>query len=140
MKFLKLPSVYTDASYKCTRVKPRLGLGVYFPQVNAKYAINVQVNEYDNIDTNMGEMMAIAIGIRLHSPNLPLVVYTDSMCSIKNIYGCYDTLKYQRLVKTIRLLIANRKQETWIKHVPGHSGVVGNVIADQLARKAMLLD
>jgi ribonuclease HI len=121
-------------------MNPRLGLGVYFPQINAKYAINVHVSERDRIDTNMGELMAIAIGIKLHPQNLPLVVYTDSLCSIKNIYGFYDTLKYQKLVKTIQKLIANREKGTWIEHVPGHSGVEGNVIADKLAREATLLD
>jgi ribonuclease HI len=103
-----------------------------------RYAFSVKHSKLERMDINMGEMMAIVMGLTLHPKSQPLVVYTDSMCSIRNIYGIYGTPKYKILVRTIKLLIANRKEETWIEHVQSHSGVEGNEIADRLARAASL--
>lgn len=136
MKGTCLPSVYTDASYKYVCRIPRLGVGIYFPKTGAKYAIGINPTNRYIIDSNIGEMIAIAIGIRLHPTSLPLVVFTDSLCSIENIYGLNTTPKYRNLAASIRLLMDSRQEQTWIRHVRGHSGVRGNVIADQLARRA----
>jgi len=136
MKCTSLPSVYTDASYKYICRVPRLGVGIYFPKTGAKYAIGIKPTNRFVLDNNIGEMLAIAIGIRLHPTNLPLVVFTDSLCSIENIYEFNTTPKYRNLAESIRLLMKTRSEETWIRHVRGHSGVRGNVIADRLARRA----
>ena len=106
-----------------------------------------QCNGYlgDKVTNNQAEYCALLAGLELASehrkPGEALGVYSDSLLVLKQLEGVW--VQNSRLLRNLwtaaraRTVELRRDGEVWFKHVPGHAGVVGNELADQLAGEAV---
>lgn len=128
---------YTDGSSRRTKGKSMCGLGVYYPfelDRNASYSV------MGRPDSNRAELAAIHYAMYEGRDDKDILILTDSLCSIDMLRRNYETResfdKFTKLLKSINSCIHDRKHSTVLAKVRGHSGVLGNVQADILAKTA----
>jgi ribonuclease HI len=63
-----------------------------------------------------------------------IVIYSDSLTSINNIVHKAKKTKYDKLAAFTLQLVSERKGNVYISKVKAHSGNIGNVYADKLAK------
>lgn len=125
---------YTDGS--CTQTgttRAVAGAGVYFPQLELELAMPVPGAQTNN----RGELWAViqAIEYASHLPTpLSLEIHLDSRYVMSNISS---NNKENVDLWPYLLELLTKVEVTWVKEL-AHSGVKGNEIADQLAKKASM--
>ena len=115
--------VFTDGSIK----QKRGGIGIYNDNLHMAYGSCVKENKHiDRI-----EMCAIFVGIATVSDDTDVIVFTDSLNSINRLVlsRCHD-----KLTGLTKQLARERTGRVFISKVKAHSGVMGNDIADYMAR------
>lgn len=119
--------VFTDAS----KTSDKVGIGIYSPNFEYKGRINDLSSIYN------AELVAIYMAIQLLRTRneTNIIIFTDSMSSIdalKNL-NCKNQLVNQIQDELVDLSAQKCIKLCW---VPGHSGIVGNELADSLANLA----
>ncbi len=85
---------------------------------------------------NIGELVAVLLGLsRVASPDVPVVLFSDSEYVIGVLTKGWKARKNSRLIREIRERMA-RLPEIELKKVPGHAGIPENDRVDRLARRA----
>lgn len=118
--------VYTDGSYRYNT--KRAGYGVYFGKGDARNACGYLANIYKSVNAE-----AAAVVIALLRSGGDLEIRTDCLHLIFMVaFDRQSTQPENALISLIRRLCVDRRIK-WT-HVHAHSGVVGNDVADSLAR------
>jgi len=85
---------------------------------------------------NVAELTAIAMVFDHIPKNAPVVIYTDSKYAIGVLTQGWKAKANAELIASVKKHIG---PQTSLKYVPGHSGVVHNERADELAREAIAI-
>lgn len=116
-------NVFTDASIRFKK----MGIGIF-------YGLEKSFRVNGLLDINRAELGAIYGSLSLIDKDIPLKIYTDSLCCIQMIEKQIKiNRKYWDLMDSINLLKKEREKVVFQK-VKAHSGVYGNEVADRLAR------
>jgi ribonuclease HI len=87
-------------------------------------------------DVNRAELIAIYVGLLL-APNKKIQVLTDSQSALYYIVGNHRNNKYNKVLDCINYLSDNKfKNDIIYTKVKAHEGIIGNEIADSLAKHA----
>jgi len=127
--------IYTDGA--CSVNTRRVGWGVYIKGEE----INLSRNLEDTTNNQM-EMTAVIEALKYYKTRQNITIYSDSIYVIKGITEWISGWKKKdwKKVKNKDLWVEidrlNQFHNVSWKHVPAHSGVEGNEIADKLAVKA----
>jgi len=127
--------IYTDGA--CSVNTRRGGWGVYIKGEE----INLSGNLEDTTNNQM-EMTAVIEALKYYKTRQNITIYSDSIYVIKGITEWISGWKKKdwKKVKNKDLWVEidrlNQFHNVSWKHVPAHSGVEGNEIADKLAVKA----
>ena len=131
--------IYTDGA--CSVGSRKGGWGVLI--IDGKEKITLSGNSLDTTNNRM-EMTAVIEALKYFEDSQRLMILSDSNYVVKGITEWIDGWKQRnwKKVKNIDLWkqideLNQIHQVTW-KHVPAHSGVEGNEIADKLAVEARL--
>ena len=84
---------------------------------------------------NIAELTAILRTLE-QAPVLPLTIYTDSSYAIGLLTKGWKAKANKELVAQLRATMSQR-DDVELLYVPGHAGVLGNELADELAVKAV---
>ncbi len=110
------------------------GAGIFFKYNGHEKKISRYLGQGTN---NIAELEAIKTGLlEIKNKNLPVQLYTDSSYALGLLTKNWKPKKNQALVESIKQLIKKFPELTFIK-VKGHSGIMGNEIADELATSAV---
>lgn len=124
--------IYADGSCSCN--PGLMGIGVYLKYGKHEKRISKAIGHGTN---NIAELVAIKEAIlSIKNKDIPIKIYTDSQYSQKTIMGVWNASSNIELIYSIQKLIKQFKdvQILWVR---GHSGVLGNEIANDLAEKAI---
>lgn len=126
-------SVFTDASI----IDESVGAGIYFKNTGEKIKYKIK----HNVSIKTAEIFAIFMALKLSiaMKQINIIVYTDSKSSCISIKNSVETLNdklYENEI--IKLLNDNKPCNIIIQWVPAHIGVLGNEIADSIAKDAVL--
>ena len=82
------------------------------------------------------EIFALQKATKNHaSNNKPVIIFTDSQASLA-LLSNHQPKTYKQSIHAIQQTLSKAKSKIHIHWVPGHSGIKGNEIADQLAKEA----
>ena len=82
------------------------------------------------------ELFALQKATKNHaSNNKPVIIFTDSQASLA-LLSNHQPKTYKHSIHAIQQTLSKAKSKIQIHWVPGHSGIKGNEIADQLAKEA----
>jgi ribonuclease HI len=110
------------------------GLGVVVIDGDLRVEISEFLGEGTN---NIAELTAVLRALEeVADVARPLVIHTDSQYTIGVVEKGWKAKANVELVQSLRAALADR-QATRLKYVPGHSGVILNERADELAREAV---
>ena len=144
-KINKMIEIYTDGA--CSVTSGKGGWGVYIiDKSNTKGITEKNKLSGNSLDTtnNRMEMTAVIEALKYFKTKKKITIFSDSIYVIKGITEWIDGWKARnwKKVKNIDLWkqIDELNQLHTVKwqHVPAHSGVEGNEIADKLAVSARL--
>lgn len=79
----------------------------------------------------IAELIAVVHGLAHVPDGVPIVVRTDSRYAVGLGTGTWRANANRELVALVRQVVAERGAR--VQWVPGHTGIVGNEVADQLA-------
>ena len=118
--------VYTDASV----MKHRSGVGVYYEEKGVETSLGIK----GKIDVNRAELAAMFVALACLDNRDDVMLYTDSVTSLKLLDGTLKNKKYTVLVDCIQYMVNKWDGEVSFELVKGHSGNRGNDKAERLAR------
>jgi ribonuclease HI len=123
--------VYCDGA--CSGNPGPAGLGVVVVDAERR----VELSEYLGLHTNnIAELTAVLRALGEIPEGRPAMIYTDSQYSIGVLQKGWKAKANVALVAELRQVLKTRPAVT-LAYVPGHSGVLLNERADQLAREAV---
>lgn len=122
--------VYTDGS----KSENKTGCAFYVPEMGFKKCMRLT----DNTSVCESELVAILLAISWLAENPPFqfVILSDSLSALQAIEGD----KLSKLVCEIRyqiFMLQNKGINVEFAWIPGHVGLRGNEVADQLAKEAL---
>lgn len=123
--------IYADGA--CSGNPGTMGIGVYMKYKTHEKRISKNIGYGTN---NIAELTAIKEALScVKNKNIPIKIYTDSQYSQRVITRAYRASSNIEIIESIRALMNNFKtiEICWIR---GHSGNMGNEIANNLAEKA----
>ena len=124
-------SVYCDGA--CSGNPGPAGLGVVVVDEGRR----VELSEYLGLHTNnIAELTAVLRALGEIPEGKPAMIYTDSQYSIGVLQKGWKAKANVELVASLRAFLKTRPAVK-LAYVPGHSGVLLNERADQLAREAV---
>jgi ribonuclease HI len=144
--------IYTDGScFRCGR-NPKAGIGVYFGRSENR---NISARlPGPNQTSNRAELFAVLKALEvLHldmilSQGMKLVyILTDSKSVVDVLNRLYPTWTQVKLsdkdgfqrVRDMVMILQDNEIDVQFKHIRGHSGILGNEIADILAKKGAMM-
>ncbi|PKC55690.1 RnaseH-domain-containing protein, partial [Rhizophagus irregularis] len=102
---------------------------------------NIDIQQMEKTPTIEAEIVAIFLALLTAPENSNVTIYTDSLSAINSINSTFDSTTRKWLKKTnnliiIKIIMLIRKASINIKlvKIKGHSGIIGNDIADKLAK------
>lgn len=123
--------VYCDGA--CSGNPGPAGLGVVVVDAGRR----VELSEYLGLHTNnIAELTAVLRALGEIPEDRPAMIYTDSQYSIGVLQKGWKAKANVELVAQLRQVLKTRPAVK-LAYVPGHSGVLLNERADQLAREAV---
>ncbi len=133
--------IYTDGANTWTHGdKGHAGIGVYIePKIifGRQESDGIKISRYIGIQTNnVAELLAIKVALIIASEITgPIIICSDSAYSIGILTNrSWVAKKNIELVNDIRSMLDKMPQVLFEK-TRGHSGIVGNEIADQIAKE-----
>ena len=126
--------IYTDGA--CSGNPGPAGIGVFLFYKSHKKEISEFIGHATN---NIAELTAIKRGletVKEKKRNMPIKIYSDSGYAIGLFTKGWNASKNVELVNSIKQLIKEFKNITFIK-VKGHSNIRGNNVVDRLAKTAI---
>jgi ribonuclease HI len=149
-------NIYIDGSYGWTGTRIRGGLGICFFKANLEHlsiSVAKEPEEFAIFDNQAMEAMSMYIALWLTEYCSGVTIYSDCQHAVNCLTEWYDkfqnngwvTSKNKPIAQRSILIecgkmIQERKRKNrmiQIEKVQGHSGIPGNVIADQCAYTAM---
>ena len=127
--------IYTDAS----KSDKGVGIGVFSDNLNLKTSYKLQ----DHASVFQAEVQAIYMGaeycLNMNVKGRKICFLSDSRAALMALNSC--VVKSFTVLEGISSLTAlGQDNEITLKWIPGHSGIEGNEIADQLAKEATCKD
>ncbi|XP_055590551.1 uncharacterized protein LOC129742648 [Uranotaenia lowii] len=122
------PKIFTDAS----KIDGTCGIGIYNEYYKQRYSLRLA----HETSITEAEITAIEIALdNLRTSDIEFVLYTDSLsaCTVLN-NALNERMVPQQLHKILYLAHSKKVAIQWI---PSHIGVIGNDIADNLAKLAI---
>jgi ribonuclease HI len=135
--------IYTDGACSVSTRKGGWGAYIIFKDKDLTKKIKISGNSEDTTNNRM-EMTAVIKSLKYFKTKEKITIYSDSIYVIKGITEWIDGWKKKdwKKVKNIDLWKQiddlNQFHTVSWNHVPAHSGVEGNEIADKLAVSARL--
>ena len=124
-------AIFTDGA--CSGNPGPAGLGVVVVDEGRR----VELSEYLGLHTNnIAELTAVLRALGEIPEGRPAMIYTDSQYSIGVLQKGWKAKANVALVAELRAVLKTRPAVK-LAYVPGHSGVLLNERADQLAREAV---
>jgi ribonuclease HI len=143
--------VYTDGSQLKPRASKRsrqapptattTGAGVYHPASNTTKCVDTQ-GQGVNHTINHAELAAIAIALQEVCPPGPVVIATDSASALSQIRHTLlqpESMvrhKFKKELQAIANIVKTRGGQVTFLKVQAHTGIVGNEVADSMAKYA----
>ena len=144
--------IYTDGSCFDHRSNPKAGIGVCFGRSDAR---NISARlPGPNQTSHRAELFAVLKAVEaLHldvvlSQGTKLVyILTDSKTVVDVLNRHYPSWTQAKLsskdgfqrVRDMVMMLQDNEIDVQFKHIPGHSGILGNEIADILAKKGAMM-
>ena len=123
-------AVYSDASVRMQRA----GIGAVW-MADPASAIVLAVPIVEHADPHRAELAGMFVSLLLAPRHVPVVLHTDSRAGMLSL--CRPNLRRTNvLAQSICCLLDAHPHPASVIHVRGHSGVLGNEIADRMAWKA----
>lgn len=134
--------IFTDASVKRIDDENVSSIGIWYGPNDVRNMSQKIISEYSD-DINYCELVAIYIALINSHIWLPVVLYTDSLISLKLIndgLGNLDdvkNIKYKPIVSKIVNFINSSDNDVHFMKVKAHEGYIGNENADTMARMGL---
>jgi ribonuclease HI len=123
--------VYADGA--CSGNPGPAGLGVVIIDGDVRTELSEYLGEGTN---NVAELTAVLRALEEVDAARPMVIHTDSQYTIGVVQKGWKAKANVELVAELREALDGR-EDTRLRYVPGHSGVILNERADALAREAV---
>jgi len=122
--------VYTDAS---KNMNNQLGISIYIPAQNSFSSFRLS----DNLSVYHAELLAIymSIGISSAFKNPKILILSDSLCSLLDIYNGFS-YKFPEILNSLVSSMFNSSISFSFCYIPGHVDHHPHDIADSLAKRA----
>lgn len=121
--------IYTDGAYSF--LKDRGGYAVYIP----KYDISI-TNFSTNSTNNRMELLGVITAFEFISKlnkDIQFILFTDSSYVLGGLLYNWKIETNHDLWLRLKFLYDSIKDKVKLKHIKGHSGEIGNEIADNFA-------
>ena len=131
--------IYTDACIKTINHKIVSSIGVWCGP-NDSRNISQRIDSYFSNDINFCELVAIYVALINGNPNADILIYTDSLTSLKLInegsisFENVNNIKYKEIISIIIQFIRLHKHHVKLMKIKAHQGYVGNENADIMAK------
>lgn len=128
-KYKDRPSIFTDAS----KSKTSCGIGIYI--THSKHRYSYKLDNETCITT--AELIALETALTFIDKNqiLSAVIYTDSKSACQMIEAGLHSNRIPNLL--YQIIIKANKWQTLIQWIPSHVNILGNEIADELAKQGL---
>jgi len=124
--------IYTDASKK----NGKIGIGCYMHSSQPSTEMKLSHRITDNVSTYQAELAAIKLAVTItkqFAEHKQIVIFSDSLSAIQSIESGHTTSS-PSLLRQLYEVLYESHHDIVLAWIPGHSGIRGNELADDLAK------